>query len=148
MKDELNFQEILKTIDQSKMVTDYVYYGDMMDKEFEMYDYIGSHEPHLVYCYYHSWICTDTEVGLRVWYIKDDDEDRPYHPVCISFKPYRKYDEVFYWMSNLDRQTVKDYLQSLVKDNAEFKTVLDARDLQACAESIEYKKHENKNIKQ
>ena len=63
-----NIKEILKTIDVSKMETDYVDFYEMCETEFQIYEYF--HQPkdnvRLTYCYYHRWVCTDTEVGIRV----------------------------------------------------------------------------------
>ena len=65
----------------------------LCEREFEIYEFEQPKEnERLTYCYYHRWICTDTEVGIRVWYLDDE-------PVCISWQPYRKSNETFGWIS-------------------------------------------------
>lgn len=139
----MNAQEILKTIDTSKMERTYVDFYEMCEREFEIYEHLQQKEQRLTYCYYHTWQCTDTFVGIRVWYLDDK-------PVCISFKPYRKYYEKFYWLDNSSYEEVFRYALSLKMDESspEFKTIQDMGDLIDVANGILYKQHEKKNIKQ
>ena len=138
----VNVQEILKTIDTSKMNRTYCDFHDMCEQEFDIYEYLQQDEIRLTYCYYHTWMCTDTYVGVRVWYLDNN-------VVCISFKPYRKSDEIFYWLSVQNFEEVHRYAQSLREpDNPTYKTVQDIdEDFIEIAKSIEYKKFESFNIK-
>jgi len=139
-----NILEVLKTIDTSKMERKFVDFHEMCEKQFEIYEFLTQPDnPRLTYCYYHRWICTDTEVGIRVWYLDNK-------PVCISFKPYRKYDEQFYWISPTTFEEVFRYALSLKMDDSYpgYKCVADMdTDIFDTAEGIQYKQFESFNIK-
>jgi hypothetical protein len=139
----MNAHEILKTIDTSKMEIKFVDFHEMCEKQFEIYEFLTQPDnPRLTYCYYHRWICTDTEVGIRVWYLDDK-------PVCISFKPYRKYDESFYWIDNNSFEETFRYAISLKQDEKPtYQTIQDMADIADQAVGIEYKQFESFNIKQ
>ncbi len=136
-------EHIIKTIDTSKMDRVYGDFHDMCEGEFEIYEYLQQKEIRLTHCYYHTWMCTDTYVGIRVWYFDDV-------PVCISYKPYRKYDEQFYWISKELFDKVFNYAMSLKMEDTppKFDTIenMDANIL-SVAEGIEYKKFESYNKK-
>ena len=140
---DMTVQKMLETIDLSKMERDYVDISSMCEIEFGIYDYIEqpSDNIRLTYCYYHRWICTDTEVGIRVWYLDDV-------PVCISHQPYRKYNESYEWMSDDGRNRVYDYIKSLMDDDMQFDIVSDESIAKIVEnyEKIEFKKFEEKNI--
>jgi len=139
----MNAHEILKTIDTSKMERSFVDFEEMCSSEFDIHEWLSQPEKsRLTYCYYHTWMCTDTYVGIRVWYLDDK-------PVCISFKPYRKYDESFYWIDNNSFDETFRYALSL-KENEKpvYQTIQDMADIADQAVGIEYKKFESFNIKQ
>jgi len=138
----INILEILKTIDTSKMERNYADFHAMCESEFEIYEYLQQDEVRLTYCWYHTWQCTDTFVGIRVWYLDNK-------AVCISYKPYRKYDENFYWLSTEDFEEVHRYAQSLVEDGEmKYDLVQDIEvDFTESAKGIEYKKFETINLK-
>ncbi len=138
-----NAQEILKTIDTSKMERKFVDFHEMCEKEFQIYEWIEQKETRLTHCYYHTWQCTDTFVGIRVWYFDNK-------PVCISFKPYRKYDEKFYWLDKFSFEEVFRYALSLKMEESAptYKTIAEMEDITDMAEGIQYKKFETKNLKQ
>lgn len=58
-----------------------------------------------------SWYCTDTLVGMRVYFLDDK-------PVATSIKPARKSDEKFYWVSNETYMEVFNYVLTFVKHEA------------------------------
>ena len=96
----------------------------------------------ITYQIYHSWICTDTEVGIKIWYFNDT--------ICaMSIKWYRKYEQSFYWKSRSKFKAVKTYLDSLRDEEMEFFTSWDEidSDLVQTANEIDYKKCEVKNYK-
>jgi hypothetical protein len=138
----INIEEILKTIDTSKMEKGYADIHAMCEQEFEIYEYLTQEKMRLTYCYYHTWMCTDTYVGIRVWYLDGVE-------ACISFKPYRKYDEKFYWISKEDFEQVYEYALSLREEvNPKFSTVKDIKeDFVETAKGIDYKKFESFNLK-
>ena len=139
-------EKILREIDTSKKQTNYVDLISMCESEFEIYDYIQQPGDNirLTYCYYHRWICTDTEVGIRVWYLDNK-------PVCISYQPYRKSSETFGWLSKDDFDNVREYINSLIVEDTNWDVnVLDNKTINDVVEkfnSIDYKKFEEKNIK-
>lgn len=138
--------KIINEIDTSKMETKFVDLMPLSEGEFEIYEWLEqpSDNVRLTYCYYYRWICTDTEVGIRVWYFDNK-------PVCVSWQPYRKSGEEFGWISEEDYNNVKKYLHSLrsdglqnevdIIDDSIISSVIDA------FEKIDYKKHEKKNVK-
>jgi len=140
----MNVENILKTIDRSQMERAYVDFHEMCEKEFEIYEYLTQTQVplRLTYCYYHTWMCTDTYVGIRAWYFDGE-------PVCISYKPYRKSNEKFYWINKESFENVFKYAISLKMDEEPptFKTVESIPDIVSEAESIDHKKFESKNIK-
>lgn len=71
-------------------------------------------------CYWVSkWYCTDTSVGMKVYFLKDE-------PVCASMQTARKNDENFYWISDDTFNKTRDYLLSLYKrENKCFYTLAD-----------------------
>lgn len=139
-------EKILKEIDTTKMVTKFVDLTNLCDKEFDIYEWVQQPDDNirLTYCYYHRWICTDTEVGIRVWYLDNK-------PVCISYQPYRKSSETFGWLSKDDFNNVREYVNSLIDEDKNWDViVLDNNTVNDVIEnfnSIEYKKFEEKNIK-
>jgi hypothetical protein len=61
-------------------------------------------------CYYASqWLCTDTMVGTRLYFLDDE-------PVCMSYQPYRKSQETFSWVSREAYDKTRSYLDSFVYD--------------------------------
>lgn len=98
-------KDVLETIDTSKMEKGYIKeLAEELDIYTDPYELEG--EERLTYCYYYSWICTDTRVGIRVWYFDEK-------PICISWKLYRKSSEYFYWINKGDALIVKNYIRSL-----------------------------------
>jgi len=139
----VNISEILKTIDTSKMERTYADFHSMCESEFDIFEYIQQDEMRLTYCYYHTWQCTDTYVGIRVWYFDNK-------PVCISYKPYRKSDENFYWLSVEDFTETHQYALSLMDNRIDTRisTVQDIEeDFVETAKGIQYKEFESFNIK-
>lgn len=140
-----SIKKILETIDLSKMVTKDVDLSSMCDSEFGIYQWLEQPKDNerLTYCYYHSWICTDTWVGIRVWYFDGK-------PVCISHKPFRKSHEAFGWLSKYDFDTVRSYAFSLVGDEYPLRlSIMDDETISTIVRdfsAIDYKKFESLNV--
>lgn len=138
-------KNILETIDTSKTEKKFVDFYEMCETQFNIFDvpYQPENNIRLTYCYYHRWICTDTEVGVRVWYFDNK-------PVCISYKPYRKASEEFGWLSKEDFDNVREYMISLM-DEEEFPITLitdeTTNEIIKHSEEIPFKKFEEKYIK-
>ena len=141
---KVTIDEILNMIDTSKMENDPHIY-DICEDQFQIYEYLDQGgNNRLTYCYLHRWICTDTEVGIRVWYFDNK-------PVCISWKPYRKYSETYGWISKDDFISVRNYINSLMDNNGDINIkIIDDLTIDEIVrefDNIEYKKGEVKNIK-
>lgn len=55
-------------------------------------------------CYWaFHWVCTDTWVGLRLYYLNDEF-------VCYSFQSARRASESFYWVSKESREKVRNVI--------------------------------------
>lgn len=142
--ENMSVQKFLDTIDVSKMEK-YIDFYSMCESEFEIYEYLEqpADNERLTYCYYYSWICTDTQVGIRVWYFDNQ-------PVCISWKPSRKSSEAFAWLSVECFYQVRNYALSL-SDN-DRKGSIDVVDDETIVDvlkklsSIEHKEFEQFNV--
>jgi hypothetical protein len=62
---------------------------------FEIYDYVQQDDdnPRFTVYFLHSWYCTDSWVGYRVWLLDGE-------PIAITYQCGRKYDEEFSWLPN------------------------------------------------
>lgn len=59
------------------------------------------------------WMCTDTYVGLRAYFFEDE-------PLALSYQPYRKSDEKFYYVSKKMYDRLKTYVLFLIEDEDEY----------------------------
>lgn len=100
----MTYQEILKNLDKSKPEEAFFDLAESMD----IYEYIT--EDKLVFYWVKSWICTDTMVGLKVYFYNDK-------AIAIGIKPYRKYDLQLYWINIKTYEQVRKYIESLIKDD-------------------------------
>jgi hypothetical protein len=103
----MKLKELIEKVDRSDPCNDL----DHINEEFDMYgvgwDDTGKLSSHHI----SAWICTDSWVGDRVYFLGDD-------PVCISHQPGRKCSEVFKWISDEAYKDVYAHLLSLQeKDN-------------------------------
>ena len=104
---QITTDEIIKTIDTSKMEK-FLDLDGICD-ELDIYEYVYQPEENqkLTYCFYQKWICSDTEVGIKVWYLDNK-------PVCISWKEDWKCRESFGWISSDSFFNTRTYLRSLI----------------------------------
>lgn len=68
-------------------------------------------------CYFSpmcNWVCTDTRVGLRFYFIGIDC-------VCVSFQHARKSDEEFEWVSPEAYDRVRNLVLQMVAADGQFK---------------------------
>lgn len=59
--------------------------------------------------YFGSWMCTDTTVGYKVYFLDDK-------PIAVSYQGGRKSDENFYWISEEIAMEVRSYIISLLEE--------------------------------
>lgn len=133
-----DFKHITSTIDleRSKPVFDCIF--DMCQQEFEIHEWIAEENTKLSCRPYHEWVCTDTHVGIDVWYMSGV-------VVCISFQPYRKSNTEYYWVDAEKRSSVYKYLMELVAKNEDepvFKSISEMGDVISRARAIDHKRHE------
>ncbi len=65
--------------------------------------------------YYHpevSWICTDTRVGICLYFLNDEF-------VCLTTQSGRKMREDFHWVSVETKEKVLDWLLKKIKQNVD-----------------------------
>lgn len=126
-------QKILDNKDNLK--EDKWFYPETLLEEFGIYESINA-DNRLTKKWFESWICTDTEVGIAVYFLDDE-------LVCVSWKPYRKSDEEFWFVSEDLGKKLYDYLWSLTgKDEKTFRLVDELPDLEIESSHIDYKKFE------
>lgn len=131
-------KNIIDTIDTDSAKIEYDIYA-LCEEEFQIYEWIEQEK--LGYRNYYSWICTDTEVGIRVWYFNEE-------VVAISFKPYRKYNTDFYWKDKGTRDKVFIYIKSLIEAESDPCDTFDnMADIVSFAKQIDFKQFEKFNTK-
>jgi hypothetical protein len=102
------FDRIVKNIDTKSDV----YYWDLAN-EMGINCYNFPEDERLESYWFASWICTDTEVGFKAYFLDNE-------PVAISTKKYRKSNEEFKWVSKEAYKNVKDYLMSLDEPSIDY----------------------------
>jgi len=126
-------QKILENKD--KLKEDKWFYPESLLGEFSIYESIET-PIRLSKKWFESWTCTDTEVGIAVYFLDDE-------LVCISWKPYRKSAEEFWFCSEKLGKKLYDYLWSLTgRYEKTFRLVDKLPDLEEYSSKIEYKKFE------
>lgn len=78
------------------------------------FDYIDLEKYTELKCYFTDahWICTDTEVGIRAYYINDE-------LICASCQVGRKYDEEFEFVSEESYNKLRNWVLEKIKENEE-----------------------------
>lgn len=130
-------QQIISTIKFDATKIQYHDHYDMCETEFEIYEWLEQKEDRLGFLPYHTWICTDTGVGINVLYLD-------LQPVAISYQMYRKSGTEYYWIDAQSKKDVFDYLTSLrsIAEDENVQTIDEMGDILASANSIDYKQHE------
>lgn len=110
----LTVKEAIEQVDRSKENEEtYIPFEEMCSDLFNRYVQIDdeNEEHQLKYYWLAHHYCTDSWVGIRVYYLNDD-------PVCVSHQAGRKCSEDFYWVSKEAADKVREYLLSLAKPMA------------------------------
>ena len=136
--------ELLQKILENKenLKQDKWFYPQELLEEFEIYESI-SVDDRLTKKWFESWICTDTEVGIAVYFLDNE-------LICVSWQPYRKSDEEFWFISEELGKKLYDYFLSLKgEDKKLFNLIETLPNLEEISSRIDYKKFEfsAKNIK-
>ncbi len=74
---------------------------------FNLYNLYYSDDARLKCYFIKKWLCTDTHVGIRCYYLNDE-------PICISTQTARKDTENFTFFSKQSAIKLKNYLESLI----------------------------------
>ncbi len=92
------------------------FYPEDLLSEYQIYEYLEvNDDKRLQKKWFKSWICTDTEVGISVYFLDGE-------VVCVSWQPYRKSDEEFWFISEELGNKLHDYFLSLIeKDKTQFR---------------------------
>jgi hypothetical protein len=109
-------------------------------EEFNIFEYLST-DDRLTKKWFESWTCTDTQVGIAVYFL-----DREL--ICISWLPFRKSDEEFYFVSEEMSDKLHKYLLSFMEENTKkLNFISDLPDLLSQSSQIDFKKFEFSAIK-
>ena len=106
----MKFTDIINTVQKEKHNINYPNWDDFCQcfydhYRFDSFDYDHTlFKNHLVGYYHTSWICTDTRVGLCVWYLNDEC-------VAVSFKPARKAETMIEFTSISSAKNVFSFMK-------------------------------------
>ena len=102
-----NIQHYLDTVQKTEQNRDWIDPSKLLN-ELGINHYINSDVPELE-CYWAiTWICTDTAVGLRLYYLNDKF-------VAISYQSSRKGDEIFEWVSEQIWKDTRNFMIDRLK---------------------------------
>lgn len=108
----MKIKDIINTVDKSESNSDWVDL-ESIAYEFDIHDaYNGDYEKfqtRMKSYWFVSWICTDTRVGGRVYFLDDI-------PVAVSFQPARKSDENIEWICKDYALKVKNFVIECCED--------------------------------
>lgn len=104
-EEKMKLIEIIKQVDKTEENAAWV---NTMELGEEFYlDVPYAEQERLRAFWVSSWLCTDTVVGSKLYFLDDE-------AVAYSTQSSRKSDEVFYWLDLDAVKKVKDYLISLI----------------------------------
>jgi hypothetical protein len=110
----MNYQEVLnniKRLDENKntnMLYPFIEFLDLSHLNFK-----DDEEERLLVYAITEWRCTDTHVGFYIAYLDDN-------PICFLYKPYRRADYSFYWLTEDRFNSLKDFIESLKIDESSY----------------------------
>lgn len=107
----MKIKEIITRVDKSPQFEDKIFISEMAEEmglDYGDYDY--SEQNRLTSFYIGSWICTDTEVGYKVYFFDDE-------PVAVSSQNARKSDEEIEWLSKEAFNKVREYVLTFKVEN-------------------------------
>jgi hypothetical protein len=120
---------------KEKLKNDLWFGAEPIFEEFEIYDYLPI-DDRLSKKWAEQWTCTDTKVGIAVYFLDDE-------MVCVSWQPYRKSDEEFFFVSEeMSSKLNKYFLSFMLESKKELNFISDMPDLLEKSSKIEYKKFE------
>ena len=104
----MKFKEAIEKIDKSKNNEEYVDI-EKIAEALSMDFYQNPEQERLKSYWLTCWLCTDTWVGSRIYFLDDE-------AVCWSFQGGRKSDEEFSWFSKEAAEKTREYILSLKEE--------------------------------
>lgn len=103
----MKLREAIANIDKSEKNQAWVD-SDVFSNYFGLYG-LGSYDVNdkLKKYWIHKWLCTDTTVGLSVYFLDDE-------PVAVSFQRGRKFTEEIKFISEESAKKLRDYILSMI----------------------------------
>jgi hypothetical protein len=101
--------EIVKNIDKSAKNSDWIDINKL-GCEFGLNIYVYREDLRLKSYFFVKWLCTDTWVGGRAYFLDDE-------LVATTFQPGRKFDEIYYWASKDAFKKTREYLLLIAYEN-------------------------------
>ena len=110
-------RQLIETLDKSdnnKQEVDIYDLEGLLNDYFSINTYLDKSKTNTrVTCYWlGKWLCTDTHVGFRVYFLDDK-------LLALSYQPARKSDEVLTFANKEVKQELKDYIVSLIEVDEE-----------------------------
>ena len=102
----MKLKEVIEKIDKSKANEHWVDLQKIAS-EVGLNDYVYDSEERIKSYFYISWLCTDTHVGAKIYFLDDE-------AVCVSYQSARKADEHFEWISQEAFEKVRNYILNLI----------------------------------
>lgn len=104
----MKISELLTKLDMTKANEDWVDLDSIAQRYMDIYHlpYVAEHELKAYWLGKH--LCTDTDVGYRVYFLRGE-------LIAISCQTARKSDEVFYWVGLDEFKKLQQYVLSLTE---------------------------------
>ena len=112
----MTLQEIIDNIDKSNKDS-YVNLEEIA-REFNIHEYVDGDDSRISSYYYAKWLCTDSWVGGRVYFLDDK-------PICVSWQSGRKSYEDFEWISQEAFNITHQYILTLISPNIPIPAIAD-----------------------
>ena len=114
----MKIKEILKNVDKSNSNQDYIDLNDIsneLNMNIEL-PYVNRQDCQIKCYWVACHLCTDTFVGLRVYFLNDEQ-------IAISYQSARKSDENFEWINQNAVEITKKYLMSLAIEDDNYDSI-------------------------
>lgn len=105
----MKLKDIIARLDKSEKNSDSIDIWEMAQREFDIFNLIVKEHDRLKCYYILKWVCTDTWVGSRAYFLDDV-------LVATSWQPARKSNENFYWQSRAAYNDTRKYLLTLTEE--------------------------------
>jgi hypothetical protein len=104
--------DAITNVDRSNENTDWANLSDFSNElGLSVYGFEPEFESRVKKHWLFKWLCTDTHVGLAVYYFDDE-------PLAVSFQPARKSDEEIKFVSKEIANKLRDFILSFEDDES------------------------------